>query len=164
MNKIRFLFNIIVVVVIFFLHGCISTTQQAIKPGFVPGMQISKAQFRGLYHKTNSYPEGKALWKYVSNNAIESSAVVYKDLVIFGSNDHFVYAVNLSNGLKVWEFKTDGQVVSSPAIAGGIVYFGSKDAKIYALDAQSGVIKWSYATNGEVVSSPAIENNVLLFL
>ena len=50
----------------------------------------------------------------------------------FGSNDHYVYAVNIADGVQRWKFKTGSRVTSSPAVYDGRVYFGSYDGNIYA--------------------------------
>jgi|SRR5215467_14121877 len=39
----------------------------------------------------------------------------------FGSNDHYLYAVDLETGSEKWKFKNGSRVASSPAVAQGLV-------------------------------------------
>ena len=48
-----------------------------------------------------------------------------RGLVYFGSNDGYLYAVDVRSGQEKWKFKTAGEVLSSPAVSDGVVYFGS---------------------------------------
>ena len=67
--------------------------------------------------------------------------------IVLGSEDHNLYALNISNGKLIWKYTTKDQiVVSSPAIADGKVYIGSNDGKLYALDASSGGLLWKFGT------------------
>jgi outer membrane protein assembly factor BamB len=67
----------------------------------------------------------------------------------FGSDDHYVYAVNLADGRQRWKFKTGSRVTSSPAVYRGYVYFTSFDGNFYAVDANSGELRWKFASEGE---------------
>ncbi len=55
-------------------------------------------------------------------------------MVYFGSDDSYLYAVDIKTGQEKWKFKTGAVVFSSPAISDGVVYFGSYDSYLYAVD------------------------------
>jgi outer membrane protein assembly factor BamB len=80
-----------------------------------------------------------------------------------GSDDHNVYALDASTGLKIWNYTLGGPVDSSPAVVNGTVYVGSNWGafdNVYALNALTGNKIWGFKTfNGEekgVTSSPAV--------
>jgi outer membrane protein assembly factor BamB len=75
-----------------------------------------------------------------------SSPVVANGLVIFGSGDGHVYAVEAAGGALRWRFATGNVVHASPAYADGRVFIGSWDGKLYALDAASGRELWHAQT------------------
>lgn len=100
--------------------------------------------------------DGTTAWKFsvgpqINKKSIFSSPVIYKDLVIFGSYDGNVYALDKTTGRKKWvSFEADW-VGSSPALAEdlGLVYIGvefglfRRHGGILALDAKTGVKKWA---------------------
>ena len=55
-------------------------------------------------------------------------------MVVFGSYDGNVYALDAHTGEFRWSYTTGGRVVSSPAISNGVVYVGSYDHFVYAID------------------------------
>lgn len=69
-----------------------------------------------------------------------SSAAVADGLVIAGSRDKKLYALDAKTGKEAWHFTTDGQVDASPVVIGGRVYVGclSNDGNFYVLDLKTG--------------------------
>jgi eukaryotic-like serine/threonine-protein kinase len=88
-------------------------------------------------------------WRFKTQGPVLSSPAVAGGVVYFGSNDHFVYAVNAADGVKRWAFKTESRVASSPAVSDGLVYVGSYDGHLYALDAATGRQRWKFSFEGE---------------
>lgn len=82
--------------------------------------------------------------------------------VVFGSDDHMVYAVRGNDGTVAWNFLTDGPMRSSPAVADvngdGIceVIFGCEDSTVYALNGVDGRVVWAAKCDGPIRSAPAI--------
>jgi outer membrane protein assembly factor BamB len=85
-----------------------------------------------------------------------SSPVVWQELVIFGSGDGRVYALNAGTGQVRWSYRTGDVVHASPAVADGVVYIGSWDGSLYALEAATGRLVWRFATGQD----PDIHNQV----
>jgi outer membrane protein assembly factor BamB len=69
-----------------------------------------------------------------------SSAAVVNGLVVAGSRDKKIYAIDAKTGKEAWNFVTDGQVDASPVVVGGKVYIGclSNDGNFYVLDLKTG--------------------------
>ncbi|HKG94730.1 MAG TPA: PQQ-binding-like beta-propeller repeat protein [Gemmatimonadaceae bacterium] len=82
-----------------------------------------------------------------------SSPVVAGGLVVAGSGDGSLYALDAATGRRRWRFRTGGRVRSSPAVADGVVYVGSFDGHVYAVDLATGAERWRYATEGVALES-----------
>jgi len=105
-------------------------------------------------------------WKFKTERIIEawfSSLSVADEVVYFGSDDGYLYAVNALTGALKWKFKTGDVVYSSPAIADGAVYIDSHDGCLYAVDAKTGDERWKFRTGYRVYSSPAVSNGIVYF-
>ena len=71
-----------------------------------------------------------------------------KEAIVYaGSEDHSVYAINLSDGSKVWEYNAVDKVLAAPALIDGTVIVQNNNHKVYALDAASGQKKWEFETD-----------------
>jgi outer membrane protein assembly factor BamB len=107
------------------------------------------AQHTGIYQQVGVPVLHGIKWKFKTRAAVISTPAVIDGTAYFGSNDHYLYAVNLADGVQRWKFKTGSRVTSSPAVFNGRVYFASYDGNIYAVDARSGVQLWKFASEGE---------------
>lgn len=109
----------------------------------------------------------KKLWEFEPKDkaqAFYSSAAVTADLVIVGSRDQKVYALDRKTGEEKWSFVTEGMVDPSPVVAGGRVYVGclSQTAEFYVLDAKTGKKKEELTLDGAACGSPAVGPDCLL--
>ncbi len=113
------------------------------------------AMFRGNPQHTGVYPGlaaaqfTKIKWQFPTKGQVLSSPGIADGTLYVGSSDHFLYALDASNGALRWKFKTGGRITSSPAVSAGLVYFGSFDSNFYAVDAATGQLKWKFTTGGE---------------
>lgn len=99
-------------------------------------------------------------WSYAAGEVIFGSAMVFGNVVYFGSDNGKLYALTTKGAVK-WTATTGGTVESTPAYAGTNVYVGSGDGKVYAFNWQTGALKWSAATGGGITSSPAVVGNTV---
>ena len=88
-------------------------------------------------------------WTFPTGGRVVSSPVWHAGLVVFGSDDGNVYAVDAATGRQRWMARTDGPVASTPALSGDRVFALSYDGRLYALDVRTGEILWKFATQGE---------------
>lgn len=105
------------------------------------------------------------IWQYRDADRefpFQSSAALWKQLVILGGRDKALHALDQETGKLRWRFATRGRVDSSPLVAGGIAFVGSQDGRLYALDAASGDKRWEFEAGGAVSASPAIADGVLV--
>ena len=88
---------------------------------------------------------------------IWSSPVVYEDKVIFGSLDHYIYAVSLKDGTELWKYKTEGAVVGKPLIVDNKVIIGSFDRTLYALSLSKGGKQWHFSADDWFWAGPQFD-------
>lgn len=62
---------------------------------------------------------------------VESSPVAYKDCVIFGANDGYVYCLKQDNGLFQWRLKVGLPVLCKPLIVDKLLYFTDFAGNVY---------------------------------
>ncbi|HIG97427.1 MAG TPA: PQQ-binding-like beta-propeller repeat protein [Candidatus Aenigmarchaeota archaeon] len=91
--------------------------------------------------------------------SIFSSPSVSKDLIVFGCNDTFLYALD-KNGEKQWSFKTDGIIFSSPTCYENLFVVGSTDGFVYCIDC-SGQLKWKFNTGSKVYGTAVIVDGLV---
>jgi len=97
--------------------------------------------------------EPKLLWSYKTEYEIKSSPIVGLGMVFIGSNDGFIYALDLNDGSKKWHFNTDDDVEAPPLLLDSTIYVGSLSGNFYALEAENGHLKWQYETGGQIHGS-----------
>jgi outer membrane protein assembly factor BamB len=70
---------------------------------------------------------------------------VTNTLVLVGSADGHLYALERRTGNLAWKVPADGAINSSPAVAGSLVYFTSQRGTMYAVALADGRLRWSAA-------------------
>lgn len=119
------------------------------------GDAAAQALFRGDAARSgvaaSDAPRGppRPKWVFPTGQRIVSSAVWHRGLVLFGSDDGHLYAVDAGGGVQRWKAATGGPVSSSPAVDGDRVFVTSYDGRLHALDAGSGELLWKFVTEGE---------------
>jgi serine/threonine protein kinase len=106
---------------------------------------------------------GQRKWVHRSKRAVTSSAIIADGLVIFGSADSSVYAVEAASGWAAWKARTHKAIVSSPAANERAIFIGSADNNLYAFDLRAGKKLWEFETGDQVASSPAVYKSAVYF-
>src|ERR1700761_5801117 len=55
-------------------------------------------------------------WRFKTGGAVISTPAIADGSAYVGSDDHFLYAVNLADGVQRWKFETGSRITSSPAV------------------------------------------------
>jgi outer membrane protein assembly factor BamB len=104
--------------------------------------------------------KGEVRWTFrpdaLGRQGFFSSPAVTDKLVVIGSRDKNVYAIDRARGKQVWRFPTGSQVDSSPVVAGDRVVFGSLDKHLYVLDLRSGRRLQKVDLKGPISASPVV--------
>jgi len=116
---------------------------------------------------------GDEIWKYETGDMVLSPPIISNSAIYFGSDDSFLYALDVKTGEELWKFKTGDWVSSSPALSDVKIIFGSYDGFLYTLNGQTGEEIWRFEVDGinnpseglqkGVGSSPAVADNLVLF-
>lgn len=91
-----------------------------------------------------------------------ASAALTDKLVIAGSRDKRIYALNRTTGKPVWSFVTEGRIEGSPVIVGSRVYAGSMDEHLYVIDLNKGTEIQRIKLDSPVTGSIAVAGGRLL--
>ena len=78
------------------------------------------------------------------------------NLLIFGSEDGTVYALNKANGKTVWTYSASGAVKAAIALSGGRLYFGDYGGSVQAISARTGKRIWQSSQSGTFYSTAAV--------
>ncbi len=104
----------------------------------------SDRKFRGIDLHT-----GKVLWIFDGlNGFIETKPLLYKDKVIFGAWDTYLYCLDKTNGKLLWKWKgdRDGLLYSPaafwPVAANDIVFIVAPDRMLTAVNVNTGKQLW----------------------
>lgn len=110
---------------------------------------------------------GEGLWR-VPVGPVTADPAVHEDLVIVGSWNHSVYALEAETGKVSWRFRAslpDSKGVDwvgyqgfhlNPIVDGGRVFVGNRNTYFYALDADDGTIAWNSKVGASWIGSPAV--------
>jgi outer membrane protein assembly factor BamB len=109
----------------------------------------------------------KKLWVFEPKRRQQpfyASAAVDENLVITGSRDKKIYAIDRKTGIEKWSFITEGMVDSSPVIIGERVYVGclSTTGEFYVLDRTTGKQLQLIVLDSAVSGSVAVGNNSIV--
>jgi outer membrane protein assembly factor BamB len=86
---------------------------------------------------------GRTLWSRNLPSRTESSPLVVRGRVYFGSEDGTVYAVRTDNGRIDWTYQAGDAVKGALAYHEGRLYFGDYAGSVNALRARDGKLAWT---------------------
>lgn len=99
---------------------------------------------------------GTVAWTYEDRQLpFFSSPAVNDRLVLIGSRDKHLHAIERLTGKVAWTFRTGGRVEGAPVLFNDGVVFGSSDGRLYAADLAAGAELWSLDLGESLVASPA---------
>ncbi len=106
------------------------------------------------------FMDKEALTSITSTPSIYTSNNGEIPLILFGSEDCFLYAINI-NGEFIWKFKTGGIIRTTPLICDvdgnneKDIIFGSNDHFLYVLN-KEGKMKLKFEARSEIESPPSV--------
>lgn len=87
-------------------------------------------------------PGGEQEWSHDIGSNVFTTPAIADGMVLVGSDDGNVYALNAESGDVEWTFEASDKVQSSPTVQSGTVYVGDKSGMLYALSAATGETVW----------------------
>lgn len=111
--------------------------------------------------------KGELDWKFklpenTKRKGIRSTATAYDSVVIFGTEDGSMYALNAANGILRWSYNTGAPIFAAAAVNDGVVYCGNMDGNLYALNASNGAVVWKFNAGSSLYATPSFSGNMLL--
>lgn len=109
--------------------------------------------------------KGIVNWSFSPENKIPkpsySSPATNGQVVLYGCDDGYLYAVDFDNGKLKWKFKTNASIKSTPSINEQAVYFGSTDGNFYCVDLESGELRWKHNFEYPIYNSQALSDSFI---
>lgn len=91
---------------------------------------IFTASYDGYLRCFEKY-NGKLIWKYKADGAIQSSPLGNEVMITFGDYNGVIYLLNKKTGKELWRFKTAGMIQSSPSMSQNCLFVSSNDKCLY---------------------------------
>ena len=101
-------------------------------------------------------PAERLVWTLATGDEVRGTGAIAGELLLIGSYDKQLYAVDVASGAPRWQFATGRGICSTPTVWEDSVIVGSEDGAVYAVGLDSGRPKWRYRTNMPVRSSPRV--------
>jgi outer membrane protein assembly factor BamB len=96
---------------------------------------------------------GHFRWSRDLPSRAESSPLLDKGKLFFGSQNGTVYALNAHNGNVLWTYHASGAVKASPSLSGGVLYFGDYSGELQAVGEEHGHRLWRSGSGGALLGS-----------
>lgn len=105
---------------------------------------------------------GKKNWTYQTKSQLHSSPALKDKILVVGSDDGLIYALNAENGFEKWTYQTTGTIYATPVIQDSLVYIGSFDHNLYAINLNNGKLKWKFTATAKINQAVAVTDDVVL--
>ncbi|HEY8304769.1 MAG TPA: PQQ-binding-like beta-propeller repeat protein [Solirubrobacteraceae bacterium] len=96
---------------------------------------------------------GHIRWLRDLPSRAESSPLLDKGDLFFGSQNGTVYALNARTGNPIWTYHAAGAVKASPSLSNGVLYFGDYSGELQAVSERNGHRLWSSGSGGALLGS-----------
>ncbi|MFH1612718.1 MAG: PQQ-binding-like beta-propeller repeat protein [bacterium] len=113
---------------------------------------------------------GEKIWQIETMQMVYSSPALFSNTLFCGSDDGYLYALDINNGNIKWKFQTNGNMfLSSVSIKDNVVYCfpGNFEKNVYAINITDGSLKWKFKDSVEKIlvtgSSVAISDKEVYF-
>ena len=100
-----------------------------------------------------NYANGSIRWSRDLSSPTESSPMLDRGKLFFGSQSGIVYALDAKNGNVLWTYHAGGAVKASPTLSGGVLYFGDYSGHVQAISELTGQKLWVSGSEGALLGS-----------
>ncbi|HTO86955.1 MAG TPA: PQQ-binding-like beta-propeller repeat protein [Thermoanaerobaculia bacterium] len=120
-----------------------------------PAATRAEAMFRVDASHSGLFPAaaGPALegvrWSFHTHGPVRGSPTVADGMVLVGSGDGNLYALDVATGRERWHAGLGGAVASGPAVAGGLVFATSRERRVTALELETGRVRWQFEAGAD---------------
>jgi outer membrane protein assembly factor BamB len=120
------------------VYATVLSRSPASQAGRVVAMNVANGHFR---------------WARDLPSRCESSPLLDKGKLFFGSQNGTVYALNASTGNVLWTYRAAGAVKASPSLSNGVLYFGDYSGELQAVREGDGRRLWASGSGGALLGS-----------
>lgn len=128
----------------------------------VSGARVYVGSDKGLLFCLNA-ENGKEVWQFQAGGAIQSNLVIWRDMVLFGSDDHHVYTVDERGKLQK-KHDAGEKVGPTLTVDDNLLFFGTENRYLYCLNLHRHKIKWKIHSGGTTFVPPVVAGNRVFFL
>jgi outer membrane protein assembly factor BamB len=96
---------------------------------------------------------GAIRWWHALPSGSESSPLIHRGRLFFGSQNGTVFALDDSDGAVVWSYRAASAVKASPTLSDGVLYFGDYSGRLQAVSEQTGRRLWVSKSEGALLGS-----------
>ncbi len=108
--------------------------------------------------------DGDLRWNRLTGDWVDSSPVIFQDIVVVGGDDQLIRGLHLKDGSMKWNYRMTDAINTAVAIdSEGIVYAASYGLEISAIKISSNTPKWSKKTASPVISDIVLRNGHIYF-
>mgnify|MGYP001559939801 CR=1 FL=1 len=132
--------------------GSTATYDEETKLAFV-GLENSTLQ--GTLAAINA-ENGNIVWEFTTNNHVPCRPAVWQDLVVFGSNDFYFYALDKKTGKLIWKYRTYGEIKGRISIDNNMCFFACTDGRVYCIELKTGNLIWKRKIGRFLLNQPVI--------
>jgi len=116
----------------------------------------------GLVHAVRR-KDGSRLWTFTTGAEIKASPVLVGDLVLIGSYDSHLYALDAGSGRLRWKVQTRGQVHATAAVQDGLTFVAGCDAIFRAIRIADGSEAYQIVSGAYTGASPVLDGDRAYF-
>jgi outer membrane protein assembly factor BamB len=107
--------------------------------------------------------DARKLWSFPTGGEILGTPAWSGELLVFGSGDGKVYALDAS-GKEKWTFDAGLPVYGPPRIEGDTVYVGDNGGRLHALALETGKPRWTFSrADYSIESEPCVWGDLVVF-
>ncbi len=96
---------------------------------------------------------GAIRWWRALPSGSESSPLIDRGRLFFGSQNGTVFALDDTDGAVIWTYRARSAVKASPTLSGGVLYFGDYSGRLQAVSEQTGRRLWVSKSEGALLGS-----------
>ena len=107
--------------------------------------------------------DGHEEWSFATGGEIVGTPVVAAGMIVFGSGDGRVYALDLL-GREAWRYDAGLPVYGWPVVEDDTVYIGDNGGRMHALRLSDGTPKWTFQrADFAIEATPCVWNDQVVF-
>ncbi len=117
---------------------------------------------KGLLYSLNS-ESGEEIWRFQADGLIRSNLVIWRDMILFGCYDHFIYFVDQKGNLSR-KHDAGSAIEKTLVVFEDSLYFGTNDSYLHCVNLAKRKIRWRIRAGGPTYIPPVVDGDRVFFL